>query len=65
MTKKEALNLFSNTLTDFWGETPTPKKIKEAWDDFLDCLRDDGENVPKSWQTLKAEERNWLYKYID
>lgn len=65
MTKKEALNLFSNTLTDFWGETPTPKKIKEAWDDFLDCLRDDGENVPKSWHTLKAEERNWLYKYID
>ena len=38
MTKKEALNLFSNTLTDFWGETPTPKKIKEAWADFLDCF---------------------------
>lgn len=38
MTKKEALNLFSNTLNDFWGETPTPKKIKEAWADFLDCF---------------------------
>lgn len=24
MTKKEALDLFSNTLNDFWGETPTP-----------------------------------------
>lgn len=30
MTKKEALNLFSNTLTDFWGETPTPKKNKRS-----------------------------------
>lgn len=38
MTKKEALDLFSNTLNDFWGETPTPKKIKEAWADFLDCF---------------------------
>lgn len=65
MTKKEALKLFSNTLTDFWGETPTPKKIKEAWEDFLDCLKDDGEKIPKSWYTLKTEERNWLYKYID
>lgn len=77
MTKKEALDLFSNTLTDFWGETPTPKKIKEAWQDFLDCFsilfltvqnnyrKDDGETVPESWYTLKTEERNWLYKYID
>lgn len=48
MTKKEALNLFSNTLTDFWGESPTPKKIKEAWEDFLDCLKDDRETVPNS-----------------
>lgn len=65
MTKKEALDLFSNTLNDFWGETPTPKKIKEAWADFLDCLRDDGEKIPKSWYTLKVEERNLMYKYID
>ena len=50
MTKKEALDLFSNTLNDFWGETPTPKKIKEAWADFLDCLRDDREKI---WQSHK------------
>ena len=26
---------------------------------------DDGEKIPKSWYTLKVEERNLLYKYID
>lgn len=46
MTKKNIYEWFKVCCVDFWGEKKTQKKIKEAWEDLLNALREDGEKVP-------------------
>lgn len=60
-TKEKLLKEFEGCLFDFWGEEPTKTKIKEAWYDFLDTVKE-SEEVPKSYYTLTKDERERLYE---
>ncbi len=55
---------FESTLEDFWGETPTKRGICEAWKDYLDAVKDGGEEVPKEWYVLRRIDKRILYKHI-
>ena len=54
MTKKNIYEWFKVCCIDFWAEKKTRKKVKEAWEDFLHALREDGEKVPE-YKLTKAE----------
>ena len=59
MEKVECLKLFESCCIDFWGEKKTPKKIREAWEDWLASLREDGEKVPE-YKLTRAEVDNLM-----
>lgn len=56
-TKEKLLKEFEGCLFDFWGEEPTKTKIKEAWYDFLDTVKE-SEKVP---HTINIGKERWYY----
>lgn len=62
VTKEQLLDEFSGCLFDFWGEEPTRTRIKEAWSDFLDTVREGDKTIPKSYYKLDKLERERLYR---
>ncbi len=62
MTKVEMMKLFEPCMIDFWGERKTSKKIREAWEDLKNALKEDrieGEIIP-DYKLTNAEVRRLM-----